>query len=134
MTNRRLLMWGLAALCGAVMLWQLWPESARSAPSKADRSRKATDSLATSKAADPKPKAASPVEERLAPSSPVSAEKAQVNLNSASLEDLQTLPGIGPALALRIVARRPFESVDDLLQVSGIGPVLMSSVKPHVEL
>jgi len=48
-----------------------------------------------------------------------------LNLNTADTETLQALPGIGPALAGRIVAYRlehgPFQTVQDLLQVPGIG-------------
>ena len=39
----------------------------------------------------------------------------------ASAEELQTLPGIGPKLAERIIANRPYQKVDDLLKVRGIG-------------
>lgn len=47
-----------------------------------------------------------------------------VDINRADADELQRLPGIGPALAARIVAERrlrPFESVDDLRRVQGIG-------------
>ena len=44
-----------------------------------------------------------------------------VDINEASAEELQTLPGIGPKLAERIIANRPYQKVDDLLKVSGIG-------------
>ena len=48
-----------------------------------------------------------------------------LNLNTADTETLQALPGIGPALAERIVAYRlehgPFQTVEDLRQVPGIG-------------
>ena len=48
-----------------------------------------------------------------------------LNINRADLTALQTLPGVGPALARRIVAHRethgPFRSPADLLQVSGVG-------------
>jgi len=49
-----------------------------------------------------------------------------VDVNRADAEELTALPGIGPALATRIVAYReehgPFTSVDDLERVQGIGP------------
>lgn len=50
----------------------------------------------------------------------------KVNLNTADAAALETLPGIGPALAERILAYREehggFRAVEDLLKVSGIGP------------
>ena len=50
-------------------------------------------------------------------------EDPRVSLNEASLLELQRLPGVGPALAERIVADRPFHRVEDLVRVRGIGPV-----------
>jgi len=47
-----------------------------------------------------------------------------VNINSADEKELTSLPGIGPALAERIIEHRerfPFESTKDIKQVSGIG-------------
>lgn len=49
---------------------------------------------------------------------------AKVNLNTASLEDLQKIPGVGPSTAQKILAYRqengPFQQVEDLMQVKGI--------------
>jgi len=48
-----------------------------------------------------------------------------IDLNRASADELEALPGIGPGLAERIVAarqERPFSSLEDLQRVSGIGP------------
>ncbi|BDP40991.1 competence protein ComEA [Deinococcus aetherius] len=56
----------------------------------------------------------------------------RVNLNSASTEQLEALPKIGPALAARIVAGRPYRSLADLDQVSGIGPSTLSALTPLV--
>lgn len=54
------------------------------------------------------------------------ADPARLNVNTASAAELEMLPGIGPALAKRIVEDReahgPFRSIDDLDRVPGIGP------------
>ena len=64
------------------------------------------------------------------------AHSALVNLNSATAADLETLPGIGPALAQRIIAFRTdhggFRRVEDLLEVAGIGPKKFEELKAHV--
>ncbi|MGC0251659.1 ComEA family DNA-binding protein [Pseudactinotalea sp. Z1748] len=59
-----------------------------------------------------------------------------VNLNSADSAELQTLPGIGPAMAERILAHRdehgPFGGVEELQAVSGIGPATMERLRDLV--
>ncbi len=58
-----------------------------------------------------------------------------VDLNKATAEELQRLPGIGPALAARIIEARkttPFKSVDDLRRVPGIGPKTLDKLRQHV--
>lgn len=54
-----------------------------------------------------------------------SSSSARVNVNTATAEELQQLPGVGPSTAAKIVEDRakngPFASVDDLMRVSGIG-------------
>ncbi|RAN74328.1 hypothetical protein B5P43_29120 [Bacillus sp. SRB_336] len=61
---------------------------------------------------------------------------ALLNLNTATAEQLDALPGVGPVLAARVVAWRtdhgPFTSVDELDAVSGIGPKLLSNIRPLV--
>lgn len=59
-----------------------------------------------------------------------------VNINTASAEELQTLPKVGPVLAASIISWREqyggFSSVDELDQVSGIGPATLEALRPLV--
>ena len=61
-----------------------------------------------------------------------------VDLNDAEQTELETLPGIGPALAQRIIAWREenggFRSVEDLLAVSGIGDSVLAGLKDLVRV
>lgn len=61
-----------------------------------------------------------------------------VDLNRATAEELERLPGIGPALARRIVALRAevgrFRQIDDLLRVRGIGPATLERLRDHARL
>jgi competence protein ComEA len=61
-----------------------------------------------------------------------------VNLNTATADQLDTLPGVGPVLAQRIVAWRAahgkFTSIDQLREVSGIGPAKFDDLRPLVSV
>jgi beta-lactamase superfamily II metal-dependent hydrolase len=62
----------------------------------------------------------------------VSQTAAQVDLNEASEDELEALPGIGPTLARRIVGGRPYRSIDDLKNVRGIGEARAEQLRPLV--
>lgn len=57
----------------------------------------------------------------------------KISINSASVEQLDELPGVGPAIAERIVQWRetngPFTSIDELTEVSGIGPSILEQIR-----
>lgn len=59
-----------------------------------------------------------------------------VNLNSASAEELQQVPGIGPATAKSIINFReksgPFRRVEDLLAIRGISKQALERMRPYV--
>jgi len=61
-----------------------------------------------------------------------------VDINKATANDLQKLPGIGPSLAKRIVAYRekhgPFRRVEDLMAIKGIGFKKWNEIKPYVNV
>jgi competence ComEA-like helix-hairpin-helix protein len=67
---------------------------------------------------------------------PKSSER--ININSAGAEELQQLPGIGPAYAERIVAWREengeFTSVEQLLEIRGIGERRLEQIRPLITL
>lgn len=67
----------------------------------------------------------------LPPTLAVTAEP--ININTASLEELDSLSGIGPAIAARIIAYRQlyggFKTIQDIMKVEGIGPTIFSNIK-----
>lgn len=59
-----------------------------------------------------------------------------IDLNTATVDQLESLPGVGPSIAAAIVEHRersgPFRSVDDLLDVPGIGPARLDALRELV--
>ena len=55
-----------------------------------------------------------------------------LNLNTASKEELMYIKGIGPVLAKRIIARRPYKTVDGLIKVKGISSKKFAKIRPYV--
>ena len=55
-----------------------------------------------------------------------------LDLNTATEKELQSIKGVGPVLAKRIIAGRPYKIVGDLLKVKGIGPNKFEKIRPYV--
>jgi competence protein ComEA len=58
----------------------------------------------------------------------------RVSVNSASATLLDTLPGVGPATAQRIIEGRPYNKLEDLLDVKGIGEKTLEKLRPFITL
>jgi competence ComEA-like helix-hairpin-helix protein len=73
---------------------------------------------------------------KLFKSRPALAEKGslRVNINTATIEELQALPGIGPAKARLIAANRPYQSVENLAKLQGIGHRLATDLRPLIKI
>ncbi len=67
---------------------------------------------------------------------PASVGSQRININTATAEQLQTLPGIGPTKAEQIVADRqangPFRIPEDLMRVSGIGEGTLNRILEYI--
>lgn len=84
---------------------------------------------------DPAPKPAQP--SAVAPA-PVASAATGIGINSATQAQLELLPGVGPALAQRIIADRErngrYTSIEQLDRVKGIGPKTIEKLRPHIRI
>jgi competence protein ComEA len=62
---------------------------------------------------------------------PISTER--INVNTASATELENLPGVGPKMAAKLIAGRPYSSMNDLDKVKGIGPSMLKKLEPRVK-
>jgi len=58
---------------------------------------------------------------------------AKFDVNTATEKELRLIPGIGPVMAARIIAARPFRSADDLKKVNGIGDKKYDQIRPYFQ-
>lgn len=120
MLRSLLMKFTMLAAAMAAVLWIGWP-----APEEETSQTRADQPVAASHPAAP-PSAATPAVKAVA----------KVNLNRASVEELQALPGVGPVLAQRMVEWRKthgrYRTVDDLRAVKGVGKKRLEQLRPLV--
>ena len=71
------------------------------------------------------------------PEVPEKTERAVVNVNTATLQQLRLLPGVGPATAQAIIdhrGKRLFSRKEQLLKVRGIGPRTLRRLRPYISI
>ena len=59
-------------------------------------------------------------------------DQERIDLNTADVDQLTSLPGIGPSMAERIIASRPFSNPEELRNISGLGPAVVERLLPIV--
>jgi len=78
----------------------------------------------------------SSAQSKASPPKPTATAAAPVNLNTATAEQLATIPGVGPKMAERIIDYRQknggFKKVEDLMNVSGVGEKSFLKMKPLI--
>jgi DNA uptake protein ComE-like DNA-binding protein len=60
-------------------------------------------------------------------------ELGRIDINAATEKELRMIPGVGPVMASRIIAARPFRSADDLKKVNGIGDKKYATIRPYFQ-
>jgi len=68
---------------------------------------------------------------------PAASSDGVINIQTASAEELQRLPGIGPSKAEAIIAQRtraPFRRIEDILRVRGIGRATFRRLRPYLSV
>jgi competence protein ComEA len=81
-------------------------------------------------------RASTPQREHTPASQPKPVLDGKININTASEQELEALPGIGPSLAGKIVAYRaangPFQAIEDIMRVPGIKEGVFSKMRDHI--
>ncbi|MEW6245983.1 MAG: helix-hairpin-helix domain-containing protein [Nitrospirota bacterium] len=133
----------MLAVTATLVVWIGWPvpePEEEAPPGVADKPveavehHQAQETNVTRRAAAPGPSRAD--KEEIRPSLPVAKPNSRLDLNRATAEELQRLPGIGEVLAKRVVeartSRGSFSTIEELLEVKGIGEKKLERLRPLI--
>ena len=107
------------------------PSSVKATKDKPDKPAAKTEKAKTTKATAAEKPARAEKEEAPAKADKEKAAAASVDLNTATQKELEALPGVGEVTAKKIIAGRPYSSVDDLAK-AGVSQGTIAKIKPHV--
>ena len=134
----------MLAITAALVLWIGWPIPKEPAtdPPPSTSHEQTTESQGSMEHASVSDRAASGraiTEARTTSQTvavPLTTGAQRLDINRATVEELQSLPGIGEVLAKRVIARRTargsFNTIEDLLEVKGIGEKRLNSLRPLI--
>lgn len=80
------------------------------------------------------PGAAPAPAKRVAEKKRVTAAGGKININTASAKELESIPGVGPATAKKIIDGRPYGSIEELMDVKGIGEKSFAKMKSKITI
>ena len=129
---------GMLATTVLLVLWIGWPIQPEPVAPSGVQSVEEESRQTIMQAVTPRPAPERTVTTRSAIPTAGQSQRTQgkLDLNRATAEQLQRLPGIGPVLAQRVVEQRtmhgPFHTVDDLSDVKGIGKKRMDQLRPLI--
>jgi competence protein ComEA len=63
----------------------------------------------------------------------INAPVENLDVNKASQDDLESLPGVGPVTARRIIDGRPYKKIDDLVMLPGISSNGLNKIRPYLK-
>jgi len=120
-------------IAGAATIGLAWTIATRNNASPTRTTATTAFSTTTFEPRQPSTSPNTPATDATAQTTAAKPATALIDLNTADRETLDLLPGIGPAMAERIVndreANGPFESVDDLVRVHGIGSRTVNNIR-----
>jgi DNA uptake protein ComE-like DNA-binding protein len=112
--------------------WTIAGQPLKQSSATPERFADVSNSSFATPAPNPAPANGSPVEGKKSHAKGT-PELGRIDVNTATEKELRMVPGIGPVIAHRIIAARPFRSPDDLKKVNGIGDKNYAKIRPYFQ-